>query len=152
MVGFVFSFAVVTGLFAAMFKVMPDAEIEWRDVWVGALATAFLFVLGKFALGYYLGNGNPGSAYGAAGSLALVLIWIQYASLIVLFGAEFTQVWSEERGSGIRPERGATRVKEKKQRVRGAREKAAAREHAAEEAKNEAGAERAAAGARAEGG
>jgi membrane protein len=101
------SLGVITVLFAAMFKVLPDARIAWKDVWVGAAATALLFVIGKFALGFYLGRSNPGEAYGAAGSLALILVWIYYASMIVLLGAEFTQVWAERRGAGIEPEEGA---------------------------------------------
>jgi membrane protein len=101
------SVGVITLLFAAMFKILPDARIAWRDVWVGAAVTALLFVIGKFALGFYLGRSNPGEAYGAAGSLALILVWIYYASMIVLLGAEFTQVWAERRGAGIEPEEGA---------------------------------------------
>lgn len=104
---FVISFVVITGLFATMFKVLPDAKIAWRDVWVGAVVTAGLFVVGKFALGFYLGRSNPGEAFGAAGSLALVLVWIYYSSMIVLVGAEFTQAWAVERGGGITPEKGA---------------------------------------------
>jgi membrane protein len=101
------SLAVITVLFATMFRILPDARIAWRDVWVGGAVTAFLFVIGKFALGFYLGRSNPGEAYGAAGSLALILVWIYYASMIVLLGAEFTQVWAESRGTGIEPEEGA---------------------------------------------
>ena len=106
----VLSFAVITLLFATMFKVLPDARIAWRDVWVGAVVTALLFVIGKFALGFYLGRSNPGQAFGAAGSLALVLVWIYYSSMILLFGAEFTQTWAVERGGGITPEPGARRM------------------------------------------
>jgi membrane protein len=106
----VVTFVVVAGLFATMFKVLPDAKIAWRDVWVGALVTALLFTLGKFALGFYLGRSNPGEAFGAAGSLALVLVWIYYSSMIVLFGAEFTQQWAVNRGSGIEPDEGARRM------------------------------------------
>jgi membrane protein len=112
------AFGVITVLFAAMFKVMPDAEMELRDVWVGALVTAGLFMIGKFALGYYLGRSDPGSAFGAAGSLAVILVWIYYASWTVLFGAELTQAWVERYGSGIRPEEGASFVVERKERVR----------------------------------
>jgi len=112
------SLAGVTLLFAAMFKVLPDAKISWRSVWVGALVTAVLFVLGKFLIGLYLGKSNPGQAYGAAGSLAVLLLWIYYSSLIVLFGAEFTETWAQERrGETIEPEPGAIRVKREKQRV-----------------------------------
>jgi membrane protein len=112
------SLAVITLLFAAIFKVLPDARIAWRDTWVGAAFTALLFTLGKFALGMYLGRSNPGEAYGAAGSLALILVWIYYSSMIVLFGAEFTQVWARQKGSGIEPEEGAVRVVEETREVR----------------------------------
>jgi membrane protein len=113
----VISLAVITLLFAALFKVMPDAKIAWRSVWIGAVVTAVLFVLGKFLIGFYLGRSNPGQAYGAAGSLAVLLLWIYYSSLILLFGAEFTETWAERRGEGIQPERGAVRVHREKQRV-----------------------------------
>jgi len=109
-INFVGSLAVIALLFGAIFKVLPDAEIAWRDVRVGAVVTALLFVAGKFALGLYLGHSNPGEAFGAAGALALMLVWIYYSSMIVLLGAEFTQVWAERRGSGIVPEKGAVRV------------------------------------------
>jgi membrane protein len=111
------SFAVITVLFATMFKVMPDAKISWRSVWVGAVVTAVLFVVGKFAIGLYLGKSNPGQAYGAAGSLAVLLLWIYYSSLILLFGAEFTETWAKRRGEGIEPEPGAVLVQREKQRV-----------------------------------
>jgi membrane protein len=114
---FLVSFAVFVLLFAALFKVMPDAKISWRSVWVGAVATALLFVIGKFLIGFYLGKSNPGEAYGAAGSMAVLLLWIYYSSLIVLFGAEFTETWAEQRGEGIEPEPGAVRVEREKQRI-----------------------------------
>ncbi len=114
----VVSFAVIAGLFAAIFKVLPDATIAWRDVWPGATVTALLFVIGKFVIGLYLGRSNPGEAFGAAGSLAVMLVWIYYSSMILLFGAEFTQTWAESRGGGIAPERGAVRVVQEKKRVR----------------------------------
>jgi membrane protein len=104
------SLVIITLLFAAMFRVLPDAVIQWRDVWVGAFATTVLFLIGKFLIGLYLGQANPGEAYGAAGSLAILLVWIYYSSLILLLGAEFTQVWAEERGSGVEPQEGAVRV------------------------------------------
>ena len=109
-INFAGSLAVIALLFGAIFKVLPDAQIAWRDVAVGALVTALLFVAGKFALGLYLGRSNPGEAFGAAGALALMLVWIYYSSMIVLLGAEFTQAWAERRGSGIVPEKGAVRV------------------------------------------
>jgi membrane protein len=117
-INFAGSLAVITLLFAAIFKVLPDATIAWSDVGVGALATALLFVGGKFALGLYLGHSNPGEAFGAAGALALMLVWIYYSSMIVLLGAEFTQVWAENRGRGIRPEKGAVRVVRELRRLR----------------------------------
>lgn len=107
----VISLAVITLLFAAMFKILPDAVVAWRDVWIGAGFTALLFVLGKFALGSYLGRSNPGEAYGAAGSLALLLLWVYYSAMILLLGAEFTQAWAQHRGSGIEPEQGAVRLR-----------------------------------------
>jgi membrane protein len=109
-INFAGSLAVISLLFGAIFRVLPDAEIAWRDVIVGAVVTGLLFVAGKFALGLYLGRSNPGEAFGAAGALALMLVWIYYSSMIVLLGAEFTQAWAERRGSGIVPEKGAVRV------------------------------------------
>jgi membrane protein len=114
----VISLAVVTALFAVIFKVLPDATVAWRDVWVGAAVTAVLFVVGKFLIGFYLGRSNPGEAFGAAGSLAVMLVWIYYSSMILLFGAEFTQAWAEARGGGIAPERGAVRVVQERKQVR----------------------------------
>ena len=96
----------ITLLFGAIFKVLPDAKIAWSDVRVGAVVTALLFVAGKFALGLYLGRSNPGEAFGAAGALALMLVWIYYSSMIVLLGAEFTQAWAEHRGQGDRARNG----------------------------------------------
>jgi membrane protein len=104
------SLAVITLLFAAIFKVLPDATIRWRDVGIGAFVTAILFVALRYLFGVFLSMADPGSAYGAAGSLAVILIWI-YASAMVLFmGAEFTQVWARRRGSRIEPSPGAVRV------------------------------------------
>src|SRR5690606_32263226 len=105
---FVLSFAVITVLFAAIFKILPDAKIRWRDVWVGAGVTAALFVVGKVLIGLYIGRSNPGSMFGAAGSLVLVLLWIYYSSLIMLIGAEFTQVWAKRFGERIMPSKNAT--------------------------------------------
>lgn len=93
------SLAVVTVLFAAIFRILPDLKIEWRDVWLGAAFTSALFVLGKFALGLYLGRSAVGSSYGAAGSLVVLLLWVYYSAQIMLFGAEFTQVYARSHGS-----------------------------------------------------
>ena len=116
---FVLSFAVIALLFAAMFKVLPDANVGWRDVWVGAVATAVFFVIGKFLIGLYIGQSNPGSAFGAAGALAVLLVWIYYAALILLLGAEFTQAWMKAHGRAIEPEQGAVHVRELKEQDRG---------------------------------
>lgn len=107
---FVASFAALALLFAAIFKVLPDAVIAWKDVAVGAMMTALLFVAGKFAIGFYLGRSSPGDPFGAAGALAVILVWVYYAGMILLFGAEFTQAWTRARGRTIRPEQGAIRV------------------------------------------
>jgi membrane protein len=112
------SFGVITLLFAAMLKVVPDAELRWRDVWVGAMATSALFLVGKLGIGVYLGRADPGEAYGAAASLAVLLVWVYYASMIVLLGAEFTQVWARERRGRIEPEPGAVEVHEEAQHGR----------------------------------
>jgi membrane protein len=111
------SLVVFALLFAALFKVLPDAKISWRSVWVGGAVTAVLFIVGKFLIGLYLGRSNPGEAYGAAGSLAVLLLWIYYSSLILLLGAEFTEVWAQKRGERIEPEPGAVLVERTKQRV-----------------------------------
>lgn len=116
-VNFVISLGVIGLLFAVMFKVLPDARIAWRDVRVGAAVTALLFMAGKFLIGFYIGKSNPGEAYGAAGSLAVLLLWIYYSSIIVLLGAELTQAWASARGKGIEPEPGAVRVKRGKRVV-----------------------------------
>lgn len=97
------SFSIITLLFASIFKFLPDAEIRWRDVWVGAVLTSALFVVAKFALGFYFGHSDPGSAYGAAGSVVLIMLWVTYSSLILLFGAEFTRVYSNRYGAKIQP-------------------------------------------------
>ena len=108
--GFVASLGVVTALFALIFKVLPDARIEWRNVWIGAFVTGLLFELGKFGLGFYLGREGTASGFGAASSVVLLLLWVYYASCILLFGAEFTQVYAREHGHEIQPARGAVAV------------------------------------------
>ena len=109
----VLDISIVTVLFAMIFKFLPDARLSWRDVRLGAALTASLFLVGKYALGLYLGSGAAGSAYGAAGSLITMLIWVYYAAQIVIFGAEFTRVYAQERGRGIRPAKHAVRVDRK---------------------------------------
>lgn len=115
---------VFTVLFAAIFVILPDARVAWRDVWVGAGVTALLFSIGKTGIGIYLGNSDVGSAFGAAGSLAVILVWIYYTALILLLGAEFTQVWARRRGAQIEPSRHAVRVVRKRE---GAEEEAEGR-------------------------
>ena len=95
----VIGFGVVTILFAMIYKVLPDVKVAWRDVWAGALMTAALFALGKWALGLYLGRAAVGSAFGAAGSLVAVLVWVYYAAQILFYGAELTQVYAKRHGS-----------------------------------------------------
>ncbi len=90
-------------LFALIFKVVPDARVRWKDVWVGAFGTALLFTIGKAALGWYLGRGTFTSTYGAVGALLVVMFWVYYASQILFFGAEFTKVWAERHGARIAP-------------------------------------------------
>ena len=106
----IFDFAVVVFLFAMIFKFLPDVRIQWRDVWIGAIMTAILFGLGKWLLGFYLGSGAAGSAYGAAGSLITLLVWVYYSSQILLFGAEFTQVYAVQVGRELKPDEYAVRV------------------------------------------
>lgn len=108
------SFSVLTGLFALIFKVVPDARTRWGDVWLGAAITAGLFTLGKVAIGLYLGKSGVAGKYGAAGSLVVFLIWIYYSAQILFLGAEFTRVWAEFRGHGIPPDEDAKRVVRKK--------------------------------------
>jgi membrane protein len=98
------SLAVTFLLFASIFKVLPDVEIAWTDVWLGAAITACLFSVGKWAIGVYLGRADPGASYGAAGSLVVLLVWVYYSSLILFVGAETTQVVSRRMGSEIRPD------------------------------------------------
>lgn len=97
------SFGILTLLFAAIFKWLPDVKIGWRNVWFGAIVTAILFGIGKFALGLYLGRSSVASVYGAAGSLIVILLWVYYSSVIFLAGAEFTQVYANWRGARIEP-------------------------------------------------
>jgi len=109
----IFDFAVVVLLFALIFKSLPDVKIQWRDVWIGAVMTAILFGIGKWLLGFYLGSGAAASAYGAASSLITLLLWVYYSSQILLFGAEFTQVYAARAGREFEPDEYAVRVETK---------------------------------------
>lgn len=99
----IISFGFVTFLFAMIYKFLPDVEIQWKDVWVGAALTSILFTIGKFLIGFYLGTSGVTSVYGAAGSLITILLWVYYSALIFFWGAEFTQVYSSHYGSGVIP-------------------------------------------------
>ncbi|MFL5809985.1 MAG: YihY/virulence factor BrkB family protein [Flavisolibacter sp.] len=94
---------VTTILFSAIFKVLPDAKIKWKDIWPGAIATSLLFLIGKFAISFYISKSNVGSTYGAAGSLVILLLWVYYSSIILYFGAEFTKAYAVRRGARIEP-------------------------------------------------
>ena len=100
---FIFSLAVISILFAMMFKILPDAKIEWKHVWMGSLLTGLLFTIGKTALAFYFGKANPGSTYGAAGSVILMLLWVSYSSMIVFFGAEFTAAYARRFSGKVAP-------------------------------------------------
>ena len=109
---FLVSFGVVTLLFALIYKVLPDVSISWHAVWVGAIVTALLFTIGKSAIGFYFGQADPASSFGAAGSIILILLWVNYSALIFLFGAEFTQVYARRYGERIEPNSYARRTAE----------------------------------------
>lgn len=109
---FSLSFLVVTLLFAAIYKVLPDVKVPWRNLWLGAAVTALFFNFGKYLIGIYLANSNIGSVYGAAGSIVIVLVWVFYSSQILLLGAEFTQVYCNYLGTPIRPSKYAVSIDE----------------------------------------
>ena len=94
---------ITTIIFGVVFKVLPDATIRWKDIWIGAVATALLFMLGKFAISFYISKSNVGSTYGAAGSLVILLLWVYYSSIILYFGAEFTNAYALKFGEEIHP-------------------------------------------------
>jgi membrane protein len=102
-INLVVSFGFITLLFGLIFKILPDTPIRWRDVWVGALVTALLFTLGRYLLGLYLGRSSTTSAFGAAGSLVVILLWVYYSSQILLLGAEFTRIYSRYRPEDTEP-------------------------------------------------
>jgi membrane protein len=108
-INFILSFLIITFLFAMIFKFLPDVKIRWSHVWVGAVLTSLLFSLGKQVIGLYLGQSSFGSAYGAASSLVILLVWVYYSSLIFFYGAEFTQVYARNFGTPIRPTHRAVR-------------------------------------------
>ncbi len=101
---------IITILFAIIFKVLPDGELRWKDALVGAAFTAFLFIIGKFLISFYLGKSDVGSTYGAAGSVIIILLWVYYSSIILFFGAEFTKVYARCYGHPIEPSEHAVYV------------------------------------------
>jgi len=99
----VLNFVVITVLFGVIFKVLPDARIKWKDITAGAVATAVLFMLGKFAISFYISKSNVGSTYGTAGSIVILLVWVYYSAVILYFGAEFTKAYAIKFGEPIHP-------------------------------------------------
>jgi len=104
------SLGILTSIFALMFKYFPDAKVKWNHVWLGSLLTAILFEFGKFAIGFYFGTANPGSGYGAAGSIILILLWVSYSSMIVFFGAEFTASYALQYSGKVEPSNIAKKI------------------------------------------
>lgn len=134
-INFVVSLGVITVIFALIFKVLPDADIAWNDVWVGALVTSVLFNIGKLLIGLYLGNSSAASAYGAAGSLVILLLWVYYSAQILFFGAEFTQVYARMFGSReVRPSENAVAVTDAERANQGMNAKSGSRSERGEEA------------------
>jgi membrane protein len=118
MINFAISFGVTALLFTMIFKVLPDVLVKWKDVWIGGVATSLLFSLGRYGISLYLGRGSVSSAYGAAGSFVILLVWIYYSSQILLFGAEFTKVYANRQGAPIQPSPHAEAAPETSQTVR----------------------------------
>lgn len=111
----VLSIGVITVLFAVVFKFLPEVVIAWRDTWIGSAITAVLFTIGKWAIGLYLGTSNVASAYGSLGSIVVLIIWVNYSALILFFGAEFTQVYANKFGKGIRPNARSEKIESKEE-------------------------------------
>jgi membrane protein len=107
---FLVSFTFVSALFAMIYKFLPDVQVNWQDVWIGAAITSFLFTIGKFLIGLYLGTSGVSSIYGAAASLITILLWVYYSSLIFFLGAEFTHVYARDYGSGVVPSDNAEKI------------------------------------------
>lgn len=139
-VNFIISFIVITVLFALLFKYVPDAKIEWRDVWPGAAVTALLFTAGKFLIGLYLGSGSVTEQFGGAGALVVLLLWVYYSAQICFFGAEFTQVYANRFGSRVVPDEHAAAVTEETRAQEGIPHKEARAESGSRPAQGDAGA------------
>ena len=125
---FAMSLVIISVLFALMFKILPDVKIKWKNVWIGSIATALLFTIGKSALGFYFGKVEPASAYGAAGSIVLVLLWVSYSCMIVFYGAEFTKQYAVYFGYKIEPTKDSIRIKAKEEEILIAEKKIAVKE------------------------
>lgn len=108
---YLLSFLIITAVFAAMFKVIPDVVMAWKDALVGAAVTSVLFTLGQFAISLYLARSSAASVYGAAGSIVVILLWVYYSMQVFLYGAEFTQAYADKEGAGIRPSANAYAVR-----------------------------------------
>ncbi|HSK87145.1 MAG TPA: YihY/virulence factor BrkB family protein [Anaerolineales bacterium] len=119
LINFLISFVVIMLLFGMIFKFLPEVNIAWKDVWLGAAVTSVLFSLGKFLIGFYLGRSEVANTFGAAGSLAILLIWIYYSAQILFFGAEFTQVYSNRYGSKIVPDPDMVKITEQERAQKG---------------------------------
>lgn len=135
LINFIVSFIVTTVLFALIYKVLPDAEIRWRDVWIGAAVTSLLFSLGRFLIGLYLGNSSIASSYGAAGSFVVLLVWIYYSAQILIFGAEFTQVYARRLGQRLQPSENAVLLTEDQRIAQGIPRKETVEKKAGEQGK-----------------
>ena len=107
----ILTFIATTFLFGLMFKLLPDAKIKWKDVFIGGLITSFFFTLGKLGIGYYLGHSNLASVYGAAGSVIIIMVWVYYSAVILYLGAEFTKVYAKLHGGKIYPNEYAIWIK-----------------------------------------
>ena len=110
LLSFIINFGVITVLFALMFKILPDVNVRWKDVWIGAMITSLLFILGKFGLGVYFGKADPASGYGAAGSVVLLMLWVNYSSMILFLGAEYTKQFTVLFGREIIPRKEAVKL------------------------------------------
>jgi membrane protein len=113
-IDFIVSQLIIAFLFAIMFKFFPDAKIKWKHVWLGSIVTAVLFILGMYGMSLYFSKSDPGSGYGAAGSIILILLWVSYSSMIVLYGAEFTHAYAELNGENIPPDKNAVKQQGRK--------------------------------------
>lgn len=128
LLNYVVSIAVITFIFGAVFKVLPDVKIKWNDVWVGALVTAILFIAGQFLISLYLGSAAASTTYGAAGSLVILLLWVYYSAQILFMGAEFTKVYADFRGENIVPSENARPITETERARQGLPSQASERE------------------------